>query len=331
MRRSSLHVFGVMTLALCATILVDAGRPTSAAETKSIAIITMVDTPQLVEVKDGIIKGLAAHGYVDGKNLKINFKSAQSNFGTAQQIARQFIGEAPDVIVSITTPASQAVVAATKDLPVIFTVVTDPVSAKLVSSKTHPGGNVSGVSDVVPTERQIGLVKEIVPGLKTLGLLYDSASDSSRASAESIKALGPKMGFTVVEAAAMGLNNVASAAQSLVGRVDAIFVPNDTTVYAAFESVVRVAQDAHVPLFSAERRSVQRGSIGTVGFDFGQIGVKTADMIYKVLSGTKPGDMDVIYMVDEPDTLGLYLNKASAEKMGVTVPKALLEHAAIVF
>jgi len=331
MRRSSLHVFGVMTLALFATILVDAGRPTSAAETKSIAIITMVDTPQLVEVKDGVIKGLAAHGYVDGKNLKINFKSAQSNFGTAQQIARQFIGEAPDVIVSITTPASQAVVAATKDLPVIFTVVTDPVSAKLISSKTHPGGNVSGISDVVPTERQIGLVREIVPGLKTLGLLYDSASDSSRASAESIKALGPKMGFTVVEAAAMGLNNVASAAQSLVGRVDAIFVPNDTTVYAGFESVVKVAQDAHVPLFSAERRSVQRGSIGTVGFDFGQIGVKTADMVDKVLSGTKPGDLDVIYMENEPGALGLYLNKASAEKMGVTIPKELLDRAAIVF
>ncbi len=95
----------------------------------------MVDTPQLVEVKDGVLKGLAAHGYVECKNPKINFKSAQSNFGTAQQIARQFIGEAPDVIVSITTPASQAVVAATKDVPVIFTVVTDPVSAKLVSRR----------------------------------------------------------------------------------------------------------------------------------------------------------------------------------------------------
>jgi putative tryptophan/tyrosine transport system substrate-binding protein len=330
MQRSSLRVFSVVALALCATVFA-AGGQASAADTKSIAIVTMVDTPQLVEVKDGILKGLAAHGYVEGKNLKVNFKSAQSNFGTAQQIARQFIGEAPDVIVSITTPASQAVVAATKDLPVIFTTVTDPVSAKLVSSKTHPGGNVSGVSDVVPTERQIGLVKQIIPGLKTLGLLYDSASDSSRASAESIKALGPKMGFTVIEAAAMGLNNVPSAAQSLVGRVDAIFVPNDTTVYATFESVVKVAQDAHVPLFSAERRSVQRGSIGTVGFDFSQIGMKTAEMIDKVLSGTKPGDLDVIYMENEPGALGLYLNKASAEKMGVTIPKELLDHAAIVF
>src|ERR1700719_4235518 len=107
MHRSSLCVFSAVTLAWGAAVWAAAGRQASAADTKSIAIVTMVDTPQLVEVKDGIIKGLAAHGYVEGKNLKVNFKSAQSNFGTAQQIARQFIGEAPDVIVSITTPASQ--------------------------------------------------------------------------------------------------------------------------------------------------------------------------------------------------------------------------------
>src|SRR6202023_1410496 len=148
MRRSSLRVFGVMTLAFAA-VLVGAGKHAGAAETKSVAVITMVDTPQLVEVKDGILKGLAAHGYVEGKNLKFDFKSAQGNFGTAQQIARQSVGDAPDVIVSITTPVSQAVVAATKDLPVVFTTVTDPVSAKIVSTNAHPGGNVSGVSDLV--------------------------------------------------------------------------------------------------------------------------------------------------------------------------------------
>lgn len=157
------------------------------------------------------------------------------------------------------------------------------------------------------------------------------AQDASRSTVESIKALAPKMGFTVVEAAAMGLNNVPSAAQSLVGRVDAIFVPNDTTVYATFESVVKVAQDAKVPLFSAERRSVQRGSIGTVGFDFSQIGERTADLVDKVLTGTKAGDMDVVYMKDAPGYLGMYLNKASAEKMGVNIPKALLDRAATVF
>jgi putative tryptophan/tyrosine transport system substrate-binding protein len=305
--------------------------PVHADAMKHVAVITMVDTPQLIEVKDGILKGLTAHGYVEGKNLKFDFKSAQGNFGTAQQIARQSVGEAPDVIVAITTPVSQAVVAATKDLPVIFTTVTDPVSAKIVSTNTHPGGNVSGVSDLVPTELQLNLVRDVVPGLKTLGVLYDSSQDSARATADSIKSLAPKMGFKVIEAPATGVNNVASAAQSLVGRVDAIFVPNDTIVYAAFETVVKVAQDAHVPLFSAERRSVQRGSIGTVGFDFGQMGVETAEMVDKVLKGAKPGDLDVVYMKDTANGIGLYLNKASAEKMGVTIPKSVLDRAATIF
>ena len=183
----------------------------------------------------------------------------------------------------------------------------------------------------MPTAQQIDLVKQLVPKLKTLGILYDSAQDSARSTADSIKELAPKMGFKVVEAPAMGINNVTSAAQSLVGKVDAIFVPNDTTVYATFEAVVKVAQDAQVPLFSAERRSVQRGSIGTVGYDFGNIGKRTAQMVEDVFKGGKPGDMDVVYMDQVPNGLALYLNKDSAAKMGVTIPKALLDKAAQVF
>src|SRR4029078_976034 len=111
----------------------------------------MNDTPQLVEVKEGLIQGLAAHGYAEGKNLKVDFKSAQGNFGTAQQIVRQFIGDKPEVIVSITTPTSQATAAATKDIPIIFTTVTDPVKSKLVTQEKHPGGNASGISDALST------------------------------------------------------------------------------------------------------------------------------------------------------------------------------------
>jgi putative ABC transport system substrate-binding protein len=330
MRRfpSSLLNIAVLVLGVGASGTV---RLAHAGDNKTVAIMAMVDTPQLIEVRDGVIKGLAAHGYVEGKNLTIDYKSAQGNFGTAQQIARQFVGESPDVIVAITTPVSQAVVASTKELPVIFSTVTDPVSAKLVPRATHPGGNVSGVSDEVPTDLQINLVRQIVPNMKTLGLLYDSSQDSSRATAESIKQVAPKMGFAVIEAPAMGVNNVASAAQSLVGRVDAVFVPNDTIVYSAFETVVKVAQEAHLPLFSAERRSVQRGSIGTIGFDFTQVGMQTAELVNQVLNGKKPGDMDVVYMRDIPNATGLYLNKASAEKMGVTIPSSLLDHAATVF
>lgn len=302
-----------------------------AADVKNVAIITMNDTPQLLEVKDGLMAGLASHGYTEGKNLNVNFKSAQGNFGTAQQIVRQFIGENPDVIVTITTPTSQAAIAATKDIPIIFTTVTDPLKSKLVTQEKHPGGNASGISDLVPAERQLDVVKEIVPNLKTLGLVYDPGLDNARSTVESIKAIAPKMGFTIVELPAMGINNVPSAGQALVGKVDAIFVPNDTTVYGAFELLVKVAQDGKVPLFTAERRSVQRGAVATVGFDFKDMGMRTADMVDKVLKGTKPGDMDVQYMKDLPNALALYINKDSAEKMGVKLPPDLLKRAAHVF
>jgi putative ABC transport system substrate-binding protein len=314
-----------------AALLVACAVSAQAETTKTVAIIVMSDTPQLVEVKDGVLKGLADHGLVEGKNLKVHFRSAQGNFGIAQQIVRQFVGDHPDVIVPITTPISEAAVAATKEIPIVFTTVTDPIAAKVVSTLKHPGGNVTGIADVVPTERQLDVVKRLVPNLKRLGVVYDPSLDNSRSTVESIKALAPKMGFTVVESPAMGLNNVPSAGQALAGRVDAIFVPNDTTVYAAFESLVKIAQDTKTPLFTAERRSVQRGAVATVGYDFFQMGLRTADIVVQVLNGKNPGDIDVVFMKDIPNALGLYINKDSAAKMGVTIPPDLLSKAAHVY
>jgi putative tryptophan/tyrosine transport system substrate-binding protein len=314
-------------VAFAAALTTSAGADT----VKKVDIITMVDTPQLLEVRDGVLQGLHDHDYAEGRNLKVDFKSAQGNFGTAQQIVRQFVGEAPDVIVTITTPTSEAAVAATKDIPIIFTTVTDPLKAKLVPTIKHPGGNVSGVSDLVPTKRQLDVVKELVPNIKRLGLVYDPSLPNAVSTVESIKEMAPQMGFAAVESPAMGLNNVPAAGAALVGKVDAIFVPNDTTVYAAFESLVKICQDAKVPLFTAERRSVQRGAVATVGFDFKHIGVKTADMVDQVLKGGKPGDMDVIFMENEPNALGLYINKSAAEKMGVALPPDLLKAAAQIY
>jgi putative ABC transport system substrate-binding protein len=320
-----------LAVATAATLGVTFAVSAGAQTVKTVSIIAMNDTPQLLEVKEGLVKGLFDHGYTDGKNLKIDFKSAQGNFGTAQQIVRQFVGEHPDVIVTITTPTSQAAVAATKEIPIVFTTVTDPVASKLVPSLEHPGGNATGIADVVPTERQLDVVKQLVPKLNVLGLVFDPSLDNARSTVESVKALAPKMGFRTVESPAMGINNVPSAGQSLVGKVDAIFVPNDTTVYGAFEALVKIAQDTRTPLFTAERRSVQRGAAATVGFDFFEMGKRTADVVDEVLNGKKPGDMNVVFMKDIPNSLGLYINKASAEKMGLKIPPELLSKAAHVF
>jgi putative tryptophan/tyrosine transport system substrate-binding protein len=298
---------------------------------KKIDMITMTDTPQLLEVHNGIIMGLKQLGYTEGADIQIDFKSAQGNFGTAQQIVRQFVGDRPDVIVPITTPTSQAAAAATKDIPIVFTTVTDPVAARLVTRLDKPGANITGVSDPVPIKQMMSMIKEFVPGLKKLGLVYDPSLPNSVVTVKQIKEVAATMGFTTVESAAMGLNNVPTAGQALVGRVDAVFVPNDTTVYAVFESLVKVAQDGKMPLFTSERRSVQRGAIATIGLDFIRMGVVTAGMIDKVLKGTKPGDLDVIDMADQPGALALYINKSAAEKMGVTISPELLKKAAEVF
>jgi putative tryptophan/tyrosine transport system substrate-binding protein len=301
--------------------------------TKRISIMIMSDTPQLVEVKDGLLKGLKERGYEEGKNLKVDFKSAQANFGTAQQIARQFVGDRPDVIVPITTPVTQAVVAAAKDsdIPVVFSTVTDPLAAKIVTKYDKPGGHVSGVADPIPIQEMMDTVKEAVPNIKKLGLVYDPSLPNSISSVTQIKAVLSKMGIQAVDSAAMGLNNVPAAGQALAGKVDAIFVPNDTTVYAVFESLVKATQDATIPLFSAERRSVQRGAIATIGLDFVQMGKVTARMVDQVLKGAKAGDLDVIDMTKEPGALALYINKEAAEKIGLKLPPDMLKRAAEVF
>jgi putative tryptophan/tyrosine transport system substrate-binding protein len=316
---------------LAALVLAAGTAAASAQSVQRVDIAVMSDTPQLVEVHEGIISGLKKLGFVNGQNIKTDFKSAQGNFGTAQQIVRQFVGDEPAVIVPITTPVTQAAVAATKEIPIVFTTVTDPVKAKIVRSVIRPGGNVTGVIDFVPTAQQLRLVKEIIPGLKKLGLVYDPSLSNAVSTVESVKQVAPELGFLIVDSPAMGLNNVVAAGQALVGKVDAIFVPNDTTVYAVFEALVKLCQDAKVPLFTAERRSVQRGAIATVGYDFKQMGEITAGVIARVLKGEKPGEIDVIEMSKVPNALSLYVNNESAQKMGVTIPPEVLKRAAQVF
>ena len=319
------HIAGLMAVSMIAL-----APAAGAATLKHVDIITMVDTPQLVELEGGIEKGLSEIGLGKDK-VAIDFKSAQGNFGTAQQIVRGFVGDSPDAIVAITTAPSQAAAAATKDIPVVFSAVTDAVRAKVVTSNVHPGGNVTGVCDEVPYGRQIDLIKQLVPKLKTLGIVYDPGMDSSLSSIDRIKALAQQSGFTVLLSPAVDGNSVAAAGQNLVGRADAIYVPNDTTVLAAIEALVKVGQDAQLPIFTGERRSVQRGSVATIGYDFEEIGRITAGLVKQVLDGTKPGDIDVVMMENQDKGMSLVFNKTTAAKMGVTIPPELLAKASQVY
>jgi len=298
-----------------------------AAEMKKIAISMIVEVPQLIQTKDGVLTGLAEKGFTEGKNLTVEYQTANGSMPTQQQIARKFVGEAPDAIVSITTATSQAMVAATKDIPIVFATVIDPVKAKVITKYEKPGGNVTGVSDAPPIAQQLKLFREILPNLKKLGFVYNPGLDSSKATLEWVNEEIKPVGMEVVEAAAPTTNEVIPAVRKLVGRVDAIFVPNDTTVVAALETIVKVGTETKTPVFTGETRGVERGAIASLGLNYTQVGRLAGHMLAEVLNGKKPGDIDAVIAYRQLPNFDVFVNKRSAAEMGVTIPPALLARA----
>ncbi|MBB4278789.1 ABC transporter substrate-binding protein [Rhizobium mongolense] len=312
MRLISLAVAAVLALTLPAK-----------ADGVTVAVTAIVEHPALDAVRKGVQDTLAAAGYKEGENLTFLFESAQGNPATAAQIARQFAGEDPNVIVPISTPSAQAVVSATRDIPVVFTAVSDPLGAQLVKGMDKPGGNVTGLSDMSPVAEHVALIKEILPAAKTIGYLYNSGEANSVSLLAVLKAEAEKAGMSVVESAATKSAEVQGAARALVGRADAIYVPTDNTIISALEGAVAVAEESKLPLFTADTDSVSRGSIAALGFNYYDVGKQTGDVVVRVLKGENPGDIPVKVAAGSD----LIVNDAAAEKMGVKLPESVLKRA----
>ncbi|MBL4614680.1 MAG: ABC transporter substrate-binding protein [Magnetovibrio sp.] len=290
---------------------------------KHVAITQIVEHPALDAVRKGVKDVLAEAGYKEGSGLKWSFESAQGNIATAAQIAKKFAGAAPDVIVAIATPSAQTVVANTKTIPVVFSAVTDPVGAKLIKDLMHPGANVTGVTDLTPIAAHMALVKRVVPGAKRLGIITNPGEANSVALVKLIQAEAPKVGMSVVNAAATKSGDVLAAARSLVGKVDAIYIPTDNTVISAFEAVVKIGNEANIPVLAGDTDSVKRGAVAAAGFNYYDIGRQTGLMVLKIFNGAKAGDL----AVEGVAKTDLYLNLKSAKSQGVTLSDALISEA----
>ena len=296
---------------------------THATETKSVAVTSIVEHPALDSVRDGVRAALEAAGY-SGDKLKWQYQTAQGNTATAAQIARKYVGDRPDVIVAIATPSAQAVVASTKSLPVVFAAVTDPVAAQLVRSWEPSGSNVTGVSDELELDRQMELVKRVVPDATRVGMVYNPGEANSVVVVERLRELLPSMGMTLVEAAAPRTVDVSSAARSLVGKVDVIYTSTDNNVVSAYESLVKVGIDTKTPLVASDTDSVKRGAIAAIGIDYYQHGVQAGELAVRLLKGEKPGDIAPQKTTD----LSLFLNHKAAAAQGVTLSQELIDSAA---
>ncbi len=307
--------------ALCFVLLLS--NPLIGMADKSVAITQIVEHPALDAVRKGVKDELADSGYNVGKNLKWNYESAQGNGATASQIAKKFAGDNPDVIVAIATPSAQTMAAAARNSAIVFSAVTDPVGAKLVSNMEKPGGNITGVTDLTPIDKHMALVKRVVPSAQSVGVIFNPGEANSVTLLELVKQYAPQQGMKVVEASATKSSEVLSAARSLVGKADVIYIPTDNTVVSAFSAVVKVGQSAKIPVVAGDTDSVKQGAVAALGFNYYDVGRQTGKIVYQVLQGAKPGSI----AVQGVDKMELFVNPAAAKKMGITLDKGLISEA----
>ncbi len=317
--KSSMTLKKLMTTAIAAATLT---LSTAQAASVYVATTAIVEHPALDSVRDGIKETLAENGYTD-QNMKFTYESAQGNPAIAAQIARKLVGEAPDVVVGISTPSAQSLVSATRDIPVVFSAVTDPVSAKLISNYEAPGANVTGLSDKTPVAQHLDLVREFLPDIKKLGVPYNPGEPNAVAIVALLKEEAAKKGIEIVEAPTPKSSDVMMASQKLIGDVDAIYCPTDNTILTALESVVKVGIDGRIPVFSGDTGSVERGAVAALGFNYHDIGRQTGEVIVRILKGEKAGEIPARVATGSD----LYVNTKMAQRMGVEIPQSVLDRA----
>lgn len=292
--------------------------PTFAAE-YSVSFNQIVEHPALDALRQGVKDELKSQGL----DVAYHDHIAQGNIATANLIAKQILGEQPDVAVGIATPTAQACAQVIKNFPVVFAAVTDPVGAGLVQSLDKPGGNITGTSDMSPIDRQLELILEFLPELKKIGVIYNSGEANSVTLVKVLKEETAKKGIVVEEATVSNSAGVFQAAKSLIGRSEAVYIPTDNTVVSAFEAITQIGFQAKLPVFAADTDSVARGAIAALAVDYYKMGRQTGEMVSRVFKGASPAEMPVETLRE----FQVHLNPDSAKKMGLPIPPQLLKRA----
>lgn len=306
-------------LTLMAAVVLALAATTALAQQKVVSITQIVEHPALDNARKGFMDGLKEMGV----DAKFNVHIAQGNAATNVQIAGQMLDEKPNLVLAIATPGAQVCAQKIKDIPVVFTAVSDPVGAGLVKTMDAPGGNLTGMTDMPPVDKQLELIKTIVPKATRIGIVYNAGEANSVSQVNAVKAAAAKMGLTVAEATVANSGGVFQAAKSLVGKVDAIYIGLDNTVVSAFESLVKVCEENKLPLFSSDNESVAKGAIAALAIDYYAMGKQTAAMAKKILDGAKPATMPV----ESLKNLDVHLNLKAAKAQGVTVPEDVVKKA----
>jgi len=292
-----------------------------------IGVAQIVSHAALDADEKGFEAGLASVGFKEGVNVTYIRQNAQGDIGKALAIAQKFAEQKVDLIHSIATPTTQAVAKIHQTIPVVFSSVTDPVGAGIVPKDSSPGKktgtNLTGVSDQWPVGLQMQTYAKVVPQAKKWGTIYNPAESNSVTHVRAMQEAAKKLGLTLVEAKVASSKEVAQAAASLVGKVDAIIITADNTAVVDFEAIVKVCNQNKVPLFAGDVDSVARGAVAAYGLDYYLVGYAAGKKAALILKGNKPGDIPW----GPVEKFSLVINEKAAAAQGVTLSAEFVKKA----
>ena len=287
-------------------------------EAFEIGIIQLTEHPALDAAREGFEEGIKEAGL----NCNIEVQNAQNDQSTCTTIATKFVNDDKDLILAIATPSAQQVAAQTEEIPILVTAVTDPASAGLVASNEAPDCNVSGTSDATPVKAQIDLLQQLLPDAKNIGVLYCSAEQNSEFQLSQTRTACEEAGLTLEEFAVSSTNEIQQVTESMVGKVDAIYIFTDNTISANMATVAMIANENKIPCIVGEEGMIDAGGLATYGINYKELGKMTANQAVRILKdGEDISKMPIEFMSDKQCTLKI--NEEVAAELGITIPEEL--------
>jgi len=329
MRKMSTLIVLLSIILLLAACGGGGGNTTTDGEVYKIGISQYLEHPSLDATREGFLAALKEAGIEKGVNLELDYNTAQADSTNNLSIAQKLAGGNYDLVVAIATPSAvplaQAMEKAAKDTPMLFAAVSDPLNEKLVESLDKPGGKITGAADLNPKsiEMLMDFIAEHLPDVKNVGLVINKGEPNAVIMANLAQEALAKHGVNLIEAPVTNTSEVQQAAQSLVGRVDALFVTLDNSVVSAVNAIIQIAEENEIPLFASDRDTVQGGAVAAYGFDYYDHGYQAGEIAVEILKqGKKPADLAVT--IPDTEKLDLILNVPAAERQGVEVTEAML-------
>lgn len=291
----------------------------------TIGIVQIVEHTSLNMIRETIIAQLEIDGFIDNKTVHIDYQNAQGDQNNLKTICQQFSSKNYDLIIAIATPSAQMALGETTEIPIVFSAVTDPIEAGLVTTMEQPGGNITGTSDAVSPEQIMELAQQMTPDFKTIGVLYNSGETNSISVINDLKAYAEKNNLTILESGVMNTSEVQQAAVALVDNADIVFAPIDNTIASAMPIITQTLNEAKIPFYVSADSMVMDGGLATYGINYETLGTKTGEMATSILNGTNPGTIDVETMSD----MKIYINTDTAKKLEITIPQTIMEKATV--